>query len=381
MFGLSKKSSDRDPYLNHAKGIQAYSENLMSELIFDVKKKIATLRERSEALFVEQANLKYRLERLEALPALAERSFFSIRQRLLYSRVMIGVVMLTSIVLHVAAMINFAALRGTENIIPFTGAGVLLALVLTGGGMMITARWIRALMLRKRNARDTPDESDDVSGMEDEQRVGWKSNVTIWTTLFILFQVTLVCISVLEAKLVSASATDPFFWGFLTLSVLLPSFAGLLIWDSSKYIDAYRVRRATNQIKDRLVQIDAMFREDAHQERDVLLNRSITAWRDLNQFKIDRASKSDQYAVEDEALQHHFSHSYDAFISEAHRRLSSVSLPDYEPIRDVEDRANDPLSQDNLEIQVNTQTFTGDGSREAQAKALRKARAPKSQEA
>lgn len=281
----------------------------MGQLILKVTKKSAFFREMNENMLVEKANLRIRQDELTAQPLLSPGEFFSVRRRVWAgSSLLLGVIAAAFFLYHVSVLAFVGADAGLAPFVCWVLSAIL-ALVLTGGGLIVVERLLESII---------------PSGPEDEDAVvRRKAQGVLWAFLLIGIELSILgLISVRAADFHSVSGSTLLYYGFITLSLLLPLVAGTVRWDAMQYVDRYKSTRAHRQIDGRLAQIDSILRQNEEYESNFYKMRSIVYWDQLNDFKTYKDVYNDRNDIV-ESLSGHYAQSYDSFQAEATKRYEA----------------------------------------------------------
>lgn len=297
-------------YLRSQHGIKKFAEMAMGQLIRKVTKKSAFYREMNENLLVEKANLRMRAEELYEQPMLNAGEFFSVRRRLWANSFIVAAVIATSIFIILLSVSTLLIGEASVSRFAHWSVSTVLAIVLTGGGLIIAERLIESILPRRRPSRD---DLDDLG-----------SSVTIlWATLLIGIELAIFGITDVRGSSLAASNGSGFIhFGFVVLAMLLPIVAGAIRWDAMRYIDRYKTTRAHRDIDSRLAQIDSILRQNEEYESNFYKMKSIEYWDLLNEFRTLKDLYNEKHAMT-EKIGEHFSRSYDAFQREAYKRYES----------------------------------------------------------
>ncbi len=296
-------------YLRSEHGIKKFAEASMGQLILKVTKKSAFFREMNENMLVEKANLRVRQDELTAQSLLGPGEFFSVRRRVWAgSMLLTGVIGASFFLYHISVMAFVGPETGLSSFIRWLLSAIL-ALVLTGGGLIVVERLLESLI---------------PIGPEDEDAaVRRRAKGILWAFLLIGIELSILgIISVRAAEFGSVSDNRLLYYGFVALSLFLPLIAGTIRWDSMQYVDKYKTTRAHRQIDSRLAQIDSILRQNEEYESNFYKMRSIVCWDQLNDFKTYKDIYNERNGIV-ESLVGHFAQSYDTFQAEAQKRYES----------------------------------------------------------
>lgn len=296
-------------YLQSEHGVKKFAEMCMGQLIRKVTKKSAFYREMNENLLVEKANLRMRQDELSEQALLNPGKFFSVRRRTWANTlILIGVILGAFFMYQMSVMAFVGPETGLSSFMRWFVSAIL-ALVLAGGGLVVTERLIESFI---------------PSGPEEEDiAVRRKAVGVLWAFLLIGIELSIVGItSVRAGGLAEATESGALYYGFMALAVLLPIIAGTVRWDAMLYIDSFKTTRAHRQIDSRLAQIDSILRQNEEYESNFYKMKSISYWDLLNEFKTYKDVYNEKHDVV-ENLSGHFSQTYDTFQGEANKRYQS----------------------------------------------------------
>lgn len=302
-------------YLKSQHGIKKFAEMAMGQHIRKVTKKSAFYREMNENLLVEKANLRMRAEELFEQPMLNAGEFFSVRRRMWANNFIVTAVIAASV--FIIAVSVSAFLAPDESISSFLQwmVSVVLAIVLTGGGLIVAERLIEVILPNRNRPND---DMDDIGA----------SVAILWAVL--LFGIELAVMGITEVRassLSTAHGSAVLYFGFIALSMMLPVIAGAIRWDAMRYIDRFKTTRAHREIDSRLAQIDSILRQNEEYESNFYKMKSIEYWDLLNEFRTMKDLYNEKHGMV-EQIGSHFSQSYDTFQREAFKRYES-DLRDY----------------------------------------------------
>lgn len=297
-------------YLRSEHGIKKFAEMAMGQLIRRVTKKSAFYREMNENLLVEKANLRMRADELYEQPMLNPGEFFSVRRRLWANNFIVMAVVAASVFMIFVSMSAFlqgdAELGGTLQWV----VSAILAIVLTGGGLIVSERLIETMIPRPTVTR------------KDFEEIG-SAVAVLWAVLLVGIELAILGITEVRADLLGAGQqSGALYFGFIALAMMLPIIAGAIRWDAMRYIDAYKTTRAHRDIDSRLAQIDSILRQNEEYESNFYKIRSIEYWDQLNEFRTYKDLHNEKYDMV-EKLNGHFAQSYDTFQREAYKRYES----------------------------------------------------------
>jgi hypothetical protein len=309
MFRKLYFSSRYGTYLHSEHGVKKFAEMCMGQLIRKVTKKSAFYREHNENMLVEKANLRMRQDELNEQALLNPGEYFSVRRRVVANSViMIGVVAAAFFLYHISVMAFVGPEAGLAEGLRWIVSATL-ALVLAGGGIVVTERLIESVMPTR---------------IEDEVTSLRRNAIAVlWAILLIGITLSILGVASVRAGLLADAAdSSMLLYGFLTLSLLLPIIAGTIRWDAMQHIDAYKTTRVHRQIDGRLAQIDSVLRQNEEFESNFFKLKSIAYWDMLNEFKTYKDVYNDRNDIV-ESLAGHFAQNYDSFQAEANKRYES----------------------------------------------------------
>jgi hypothetical protein len=296
-------------YLKNEHGTKKFAEMSMGQLIRKATKKSAFYREMNENMLVEKANLRMHRDELYERPTLDAGGFFSVRRELWANTFLIAVIVVAAIFLNVISVEYFIDEAATlSNMLRWTAA-VLVAIVLTAGGMIISERLIAAMMPRS-------------VAKDNQTKHNRRVMLILWGTL--LFGIELLILGVAEVQatvLTTDGGSTLLYFGFIVTSGMLPIIAGAFRWHSMRYIDRYKTTRMLRQIEGRLAQIESILRQNEEYESNFYKIKSIEYWDMVNDFKTLKDNLNQKAGIV-EPLSGHFAQSYDLFQTEANKRYT-----------------------------------------------------------
>jgi hypothetical protein len=297
-------------YLRNENGIKKFAELSIGQLVRKVAKKSSFYREMNENLLVEKANLRMRVDELHENPMLDPGEFFSVRRRLIANGVIMFAVLASSIFLLFLSISSFLPQDGLgTGFLNWIVAG-LLAIVLIGGGVIISERLIESLVPGR------PHRTPELQDLH-------QSVAPLWAALLVGIELALFGLSEARAsQLAAIQESSTLYYGFIIMTMLLPLMAGTIRWDAMRFIDLYKATQAFRQIQGRLAQIDSILRQNEEYESNFYKIRSISTWELINDFKTYKDNYNAKRGYE-ELLGGHFAESYDAFQSEANKRYTA----------------------------------------------------------
>ncbi|HET6568898.1 MAG TPA: hypothetical protein VFG50_13100, partial [Rhodothermales bacterium] len=302
--------SNYGPYLRNEDGTEQFAERCLDHLIRGVTKKSAVYRELTENMLVEKASLRMRAAELQEQPMLDAGEFFSVRRRLWVNNVIVTAVVISGIFLNFLSLSAFISMQTGVSAFLSWMVSIVLSIVLMGGGLIATERFIEALVPRQ--SFRTP-ELKEVS----------RSVAPLWLVLLIGIELALLGIAEVRASQLSASLdSGMIFYGFIIMTMMLPIIAGAVRWDVLQYVELYQTTQALRQIDNRLAQIDSILRQNEEYESNYYKMKSISYWDLLNEFKTYKANYNRKKGIV-EHLDGHFAGSYDTFQAEANKRFRS----------------------------------------------------------
>ncbi len=302
-------------YLRNEHGIKKFAEMSMGQLIRRATKKSAFYREMNENMLVEKANLRTRRDELYERPTLDAGGFFSVRRELWANTLMIAVILAAAVFLNVLSVEAFIDERASiDGILRWTSA-VLMAIVLTGGGLIIAERLIAVLIPRHAARNQHSAHNRTVMAV-------------LWGLLLTGVELAILGLAEVQAGvLVARGGGTLLYVGYIVAASILPLIAGAFRWHSMRYIDRYKTTLALRQIVSRLAQIDSLLRQNEEYESNFYKIKSIEYWDLVNEFKTYKDNLNQKAGIV-EPLGGHFAQSYDLFQAEANKRYT-------QDIRDV----------------------------------------------
>ncbi|HEX7071637.1 MAG TPA: hypothetical protein VF190_12565 [Rhodothermales bacterium] len=306
-------------YVRSEHGVKKFAEMCMGQLTRRVTKKSAFYREMNENMLVEKANLRRRQDELQEQPTLDAGEFFSVRRRLWANGLLVTAVLLAGVFLNYVAVSAFIPIEAAvSGFLRWFVSGVL-AVVLMGGGLIVTERLLESLIPRRTLRSE---------GLYEAMQ----SVAPLWGILLIAIELAILGISEVRASMLAeTTGSGVIYYGFIALSMMLPLVAGAIRWDAMQFIDVYQTTLALRQIESRLAQIDSILRQNEEYESNFYKIKSISYWDLLNEFKTYKDLYNQRRGfVED--LTNHFSQTYDSYQAEANKRYQA-------DIRDVTSRS------------------------------------------
>ncbi|MFW5973194.1 MAG: hypothetical protein ACOCTG_04315, partial [Bacteroidota bacterium] len=139
-------SSRYGTYLRSEHGVKKFAEMCMAQLIRKVTKKSAFYREENENLLVEKANLRLRQNELSEQEILTPGQYFGVRRRLWATSLLLTAVVVAAILIFMISILAFVTPEaGLPEVLRVATAAVL-AVVLAGGGRVVSERLIEAFI-------------------------------------------------------------------------------------------------------------------------------------------------------------------------------------------------------------------------------------------
>jgi hypothetical protein len=190
------------------------------------------------------------------------------------------------------------------------GSAGALALVLTGGGLIITERFIESVMPQRRRHAEHIDTPGAPMAM-------------LWGVLLVGILIAIYGFSTVRAaQFASGEGGSALYLAFVALAILLPIAAGAVRYDAMRYVDVYKTTQTLREIESRLAQIDSILRQNDEYESNFYKVNSISFWDKVNRFKTHKDNYNEENGLV-ESLQGHFARSYDAFQNEASKRYDA----------------------------------------------------------
>lgn len=297
-------------YVRNADGIKQFGEQCLGQLIRGVTKKSAVYREMNENLLVEKANLRMRQDELQEQPTLDAGEFFSVRRRIMVNNLIVTSVVTAGLFLNYLALSAFVSQQaGVSSFLTWVVSAVL-AIVLMGGGLVATERFLEAIIPRH-------------TVRTEELREVSKSVAPLWAVLIIAIELALFGIAEVRASLLSAElGSTVLYLGFIIMTMILPIIAGAIRWDAAQFTEMYQTTRALRAIDSRLAQIDSILRQNEEYESNFYKMKSITYWDLLNEFVTYKSNYNAKKGIAED-VDSHFAHTYDSFQLEATKRYQS----------------------------------------------------------
>ena len=304
-------------YLKNENGTRRFGERALVELVRRVTRKTKFYREQSENHLVEKATLRHRLTEMQEQPRLEAGAYFSVRRRLWAETLVLGVALVAGVLLAFFSTATFTQRLNVGPVWPWVIAGVF-ALVLVGGGLVVTERYIEARMNRPRRR----DADRDVSS-EEVSHSAPRGSSFLWGVLMLVVAVALVGLSEVQAReLLRTTGSWGVYAGFLALTVLMPLVAGAVRWDAMRFMDVYKTTISYRAYETRLAQVDSILRQNEETESNTYQEWLEEAWEEVNRFRTVKENYNRRKGIE-ETLSGHFVSSRDLFVQEAARRYES----------------------------------------------------------
>lgn len=305
-------------YLDSRHGIKAFAEHGLSRFICKVADRVAVSRELSESLLAEKANLQMVEGALTRQHVLDDGTFATVRRRLWTNTVLIAAILVSAVLVEYMALTAYLTLAPTSYNLGSWLIAVVLAVVLPGSGIVVTARLLEAL-----------------HGIDALAPAAGSRRQAVWVWALVLAGLELAGAGVVavRARLLAAEADDGLLGAaFVVYALLIPVLGGVLRWDVLRLIGAYKRTQARRLIETRLAQIDSLLRQHADYERSFFRKQCLQAWREVTAFMLVKA-RCDAERGTREDVSRHFARSFEAFQAEAVRRyeadLYGVVVPSF----------------------------------------------------
>jgi len=309
MFTALKFRLQYGPYLRNEHGIKKFAEMSMGQLIRRATKKSAFYREMNENMLVEKANLRLRREELSERPTLDADGFFSARRSLWANTFMVAAIVVAAIFLNVISAEAFIDEASALSALLRWIAAILMAVVLTGSGTLITERLITTL-IPPRAARN------------EHAQHNRKLSTALWGILLASIELALVGLAEVQGRVLSTGGGSGLLYvGYIVATSMLPLIAGAFYWHSMRFIDRYKTTNLIRQVESRLAQIDSLLRQNEEYESNFYKVKSIEYWDLVNEFKTYKDNVNQNLGIV-EPLSGHFAQSYDLFQAEANKRYT-----------------------------------------------------------
>ena len=318
MFETLAARTQQGPYLRNDQGIRRFAEHALSDHVRRVRAKSRRDREVTESQLVEKANRRRYLADLEGQPRLEAGAFFSVRRRL-WTETAVSVACLgASLILAFVAVDGL--LRQTSavpGVLQWVVAGVF-ALVLTGGGLVVTERLVEAIF----GAPARPDADVDVSSAEAAGSAPRGVGV-LWGLLIVAIELAIFGLAEPQAAAFARTTGSwALYAGFLALALLLPVVAGAVRWDGMRFVDAYKTTLAYQEQDRALAQIDSALRQSEEFENNFYAVELTKTWNAITAFRTVKENRDARKGLQ-ENLAGHFAQSFDLFRAEAARRYDA----------------------------------------------------------
>ena len=238
MFGSIYYRTKHGAYLKNPPGVRLFAEKCMGELVRGVTKKSAVYREMNENLLVEKANLRMRASELSEGASLSAGEFFSVRRQLWLHNVIIGAVVLAGIFLIFLSLSAAMSQDGASGVLTWIVSAIL-AVVLLGGGLVATERFIETVAPRRKASLT-------------EEAEASRSIAPLWIVVLIAIELALFGIAGVRAAIISETFDSTIlYYGFIVATMVLPIIAGVIRWDAGQYIDTYKTTTALRHVESR----------------------------------------------------------------------------------------------------------------------------------
>lgn len=296
-------------YLRHEQGIKKFAEMNMGRLIRKVAKKSAVYRKMNENLLVEKSNLRLHRDELQKQATLDTGQFFSIGRRLWGSTALVVLFLMAGVAINVVAAHDFiGAGLGLGNVLRWIAA-TLIALVLTGGGMIVMEQLIDTYMHDQNDAFLPPSLAQHRGAL-----------ILLWVVLLACLELATIGLTEVEARAVAGDASL-LYLSIIVGAAVFPITAGAFRWYTLQYIDRYKVAVTLRQTESRIAQIDSILRQNEESESNFYKMYSIEHWEELNAFRTLKENINYRHDLE-ELLTGHYAFSYDLFQAEAQKRYA-----------------------------------------------------------
>lgn len=304
-------------YLRNEHGTRRFGERALVELVRRVTRKTKFYREQSETHLVEKATLRFNLAEMAKQPRLEAGAFFSVRRRLWAETVVLLITLLAGVLLAFFSTATFAQRLNFGEAWPWIIAGVF-ALVLVGGGLVVTERFIEARMNRPRVHDDNPDMSSEEASHNVPRGSSW-----LWGLLLLGVLVAIGGLAEVQAReLRELTGSWGVYAGFMALTLLMPLVAGAVRWDAMRFMDVYKTTITYRAFETRLAQVDSILRQNEETESNTYQEWLEEAWEEVNRFRTVKENYNRRKGIED-PLSGHFVSSRDLFVQEAARRYEN----------------------------------------------------------
>lgn len=342
-------------YLHNENGIKKFAERSLGHLIRKVTKKSAFYREMNENLLVEKANLRLREDELHEQPMLKAGEFFSRRRSLLMSNFLLIAVVAASLFLNFLSLSAIAEPETGFTVFLTWAVSIVMAIVLTLGGILMTERLIDAVLPSRPGYDDAGNQ---------------RAALPVWAIGLIGIELGLYGLSQVRGEMFEQNlASNLVQVGYVTLAMMLPLIAGAFRWYTMSFVDQYKTTQALRQIESRLAQIDSILRQNEEYESNFYKVRSIASWDEVNEFKAYKDNYNEKKGI-DENLNGHFAQSYDTFQAEANKRyesdirdITAKSIRRLELVEKSEAKAGSKLGQASAHPEVKS----SDGSKKLES--------------
>ncbi len=336
-------------FLRNENGVKRYAESGLSDLLVRTTKRSAKYRETNENLLVEKANLRMRNVELAEQPMLDGSEYFSVRRRIRINTAIIVASVVAGIFLSFVSISAF--LNETTGLGGWTRAlaAFVFAVVLVGGGLIVTERLIESLIPRRAFRAEN-------RGGESPKAVAW-----LWALLLVAIEVAIFSLADVRAAQLSAmTGHDAIYLGFIVFAMIMPIVAGTIRWDAMRFVDVFETTQAFRGTEDRLAQIDSLLQQNGEFESNFYKVKLLEVWNDINEFKTHKDNFNEKKGIV-ETIDGHFVQSFDQFQAEASKRYDN----------DIRDLTSKSMRR------LDATPANGKGSSKLDAFSMRPADAPK----
>jgi hypothetical protein len=298
-------------YLRNENGVKRYAENGLSDLLVRTTKRSAKYRETNENLLVEKANLRMRGAELAEQPMLDGSEYFSVRRRIRINTAIIVASVAAGILFSYLSISAF--LNETANVSGWVAvlASLIFAVVLVGGGLIVTERLIESIIPRRSFRAES-------RGGESPKAVAW-----LWALLLVAIEVAIFSLAdVRAAQFAATEGRGALYLGFVVFAMIMPVVAGTIRWDAMRFVDIFETTQAFRGTEDRLAQIDSLLQQNGEFESNYYKIKLLETWDDINEFKTHKDNYNEKKGIV-ESIDGHFVQSFDQFQAEASKRYDS----------------------------------------------------------
>lgn len=293
--------------LKNPNGLKRYAERCLSSLIDKVKKKSTALRQDIQGAERKLSATKTYLDGVKKSDLLSDNEYFSARRKIRISTFLITGILITEGLLNYFSTLVFI----TGEDIGIASLRWLIAIVLTLGAIASAERFMESILpIKKHNETASKPRSILM--------------IIIWSILFVGVEIAIAGVAEARARDIEGGRTGTLlYYGFITLSMLLPLIAGGISWDLLHVYDSYKYTRKYNEAKRRWDGLDRHIKSVMQRLEDfynVNLNRT---WHRFNDFRTYKENHNLRRGINERA-EDHFYAEFSTFKEEADKRYGAI---------------------------------------------------------